>query len=934
MRLLNTTSLELETFVGDVPAYSILSHTWSEEEVTFKDLNPIDPALFGLLSQVFEGHTNNPFKLEGNKNQYISPHVKQKKGWEKITKACAHAASQESKYIWIDTCCIDKSDISELSEAINSMFRWYQAATKCYAYLADVTGVSFPKNGEPSEKASVFRASKWFTRGWTLQELLAPKVLEFLDGEWNVIGSRDNWAIEIEKATHIQRQHLREFRHCCLATKLSWAANRQTTRIEDQSYSLLGLLGVHMPLIYGEGEHAFTRLQHELIRTFNDESIFVWKSRRAALPPGEKTSESRATRSSTHLPRTPWFIQRLTFSQSWDLTTTLQHNDAAVLAPSLKCFAGSTGLQIYRHDARFRFEMTNAGLSINVELFRSIESASCAEMVYLVRLNCSQAPPSHMAHSVASAKVLLLRGVHFDSTFMSNQLNTHGSVPTAFRKIRHRSLDWQRVNPGLWVSLGRHDILILNGAAQLSSHLSSLLFTNRVYGHIFRKAKGGTSYHVLKHHIAAVVAGSASRTITRTYDAHDGTSSSQHGDDTAIPALGEGQREPVDVVVVMPPREAPTNLECFEEAFTVEAFSIDAMALGQGSNALNAMMDCDSEIRFSVLELTLRTHKIPFAQGERHVASYARTEASTNRYVVKTFKDSQESRLAYLAEDMRCQALCKAFALEFNALLDDCREHSIDFVVTACFKGAGAGSCSKDGFMPIEPYLDGNFVKYNNNAGYVNEDLGTNPSHLAAQAFSHFTYERSRGRFLVCDLQGVGEMMTDPAIHTSDPERFKLSSTNLGLEGFQFFFAFHECNMLCQKLGLKSDGEGLFNEIDGVGSQVFREEWPTMPDTTCCSNKLCGKILPRAKKTQSDNFPGYHWCGECLPQLETSKIMQVCTGPGKFHRFEVSPFFFESQGMVTPTKCAKHLGDDNIESRTHTYDDDPGVGEGGYAGGN
>lgn len=236
-------------------------------------------------------------KLEGNKDKYISPHVKQKKGWDKITKACAHAASQGSKYIWIDTCCIDKSDISELSEAINSMFRWYQSATKCYAYLADVADVSLPKDGEPGEDASIFRASRWFTRGWTLQELLAPNVLEFLDCEWNVIGSRDDWAIEIEKATGIQRQHLTEFRYCCLATKLSWAANRQTTRIEDQSYSLLGLLGVHMPLIYGEGEKAFIRLQHELIRTYNDESIFVWNSLPNTLRPKEGTSATSAPRS-------------------------------------------------------------------------------------------------------------------------------------------------------------------------------------------------------------------------------------------------------------------------------------------------------------------------------------------------------------------------------------------------------------------------------------------------------------------------------------------------------------------------------------------------------------------------------------------------------------------------------------------------------------
>lgn len=122
----------------------------------------------------------------------------------------------------------------------------------------------------------VFSQSRWFRRGWTLQELLAPDVLEFLYEDWTPIASREDMAPEIHKATGITSDHLANFRMCCLATKLSWAANRETTRVEDRSYSLLGLLGVHMPLIYGEGENAFVRLQHELIRKYNDESIFVW----------------------------------------------------------------------------------------------------------------------------------------------------------------------------------------------------------------------------------------------------------------------------------------------------------------------------------------------------------------------------------------------------------------------------------------------------------------------------------------------------------------------------------------------------------------------------------------------------------------------------------------------------------------------------------
>ncbi|KAK3947834.1 hypothetical protein QBC32DRAFT_353234 [Pseudoneurospora amorphoporcata] len=464
------------------------------------------------------------------------------------------------------------------------------------------------------------------------------------------------------------------------------------------------------------------------------------------------------------------------------------------------------------------------------------------------------------------------------------------------------------------------------------SKVKGLYNNSATGGLLFREAEIGISYHALQNLVVRAVTASASRTATRTCGTCKGTKVPRPGNGdggTALPFIGEGDEEPTDAGVSMPLEEVPaqwSNLDWFEESLTVEGFSLDVMA--QGSNALNAMMDRDSNITVSTLELTLRKRKTPFSQGALRVASYARTEASTNRYVVKTFKDSHHSRLAYLAEDMRCQALCKAFALEFNALLDDCHEHSIDFVVTACFKGGGSSACSGEGCMSIERYLDGKFVKYNNNAGYVNEDLGTNPSHLAAQAFSHFTYERSRGRFLVCDLQGVGEMMTDPAIHTLDPERFKLSGTNLGSEGFLLFFAFHECNLVCHKLGLKSSGEGLAAEMDGVGSPVFREDWPAMPDTVCCSNKLCGRILRRAKKNQSDHCPGYHWCDECLPQLETFKVRRMCTGPGKYHEFEVSRFFFESQGRATPTKCVIHREGDVVEPGTHTCDDDTGPGSG------
>lgn len=362
-------------------------------------------------------------------------------------------------------------------------------------------------------------------------------------------------------------------------------------------------------------------------------------------------------------------------------------------------------------------------------------------------------------------------------------------------------------------------------------------------------------------------------------------------------------------------------------------------------NTLDDLMESDDNITVSVLKLNLRKRKTPFAEGALRLASFARTESSTNRYVVKEFKDDnskydddddggQDSRrrtLAHLAEDMRSQALCKAFALEFNLLLGDSPEHAIDFVVTSCFKcdnmGERKGKC-----MYIEPFLDGKYIKYNGNAGYANDDpeLAEDPSNLAAQAFSHFTFERSHGRFLVCDLQGVGKMMTDPAVHTLDPYRFSLSQTNLGAEGFMFFFAWHERNKLCRQLGLQSNGQSL---VDGDDKPMqFRKHWRGIERLShgigdmaafCCSNKLCGKILSQAQAATSERSgpSGYHWCDECLPQLDKFMVRQVCSTWGvPHHEFEVSKFFYESQGKNIPRYCPDH---DVRESAAKLFAFDP-----------
>ncbi|KAI1793772.1 HET-domain-containing protein, partial [Ganoderma leucocontextum] len=185
---------------------------------------------------------------------------------DKIRNACVVARAHGFRYIWIDSCCIDKTSISE---AINSMFSWYRKSAICYAYLADVPAVA------AHEK---FPQSRWFTRGWTLQELIAPRHLVFLTSEWRTMGTKTTLAWKVEKITGIDylvlvdRQSLDDVG---VARRMSWASKRQTTRVEDEAYSLLGIFNIKMPTVYGEGRGAFRRLQEEIMRRIPDQSIFA-----------------------------------------------------------------------------------------------------------------------------------------------------------------------------------------------------------------------------------------------------------------------------------------------------------------------------------------------------------------------------------------------------------------------------------------------------------------------------------------------------------------------------------------------------------------------------------------------------------------------------------------------------------------------------------
>ncbi|PGH15718.1 hypothetical protein AJ80_05426 [Polytolypa hystricis UAMH7299] len=241
MRLLNTKSLQLEEFLDDdIPPYAILSHRWQEEEVTFRDMETA--AASG------------------------------KKGYEKLSNSCAQAAKDKLDYIWIDTCCIDKASSAELSESINCMYEWYRCSTVCYAYLFDV-------NELVVEQGSSFDSSVWFTRGWTLQELIAPSKLEFFNFQWHALGTKADLKELISTITRIPATVLTGEiapQGFSVAQRMSWASKRTTAKVEDIAYSLLGLFSINMHMLYGEREKAFIRLQEEIMKQSDDHSLFAW----------------------------------------------------------------------------------------------------------------------------------------------------------------------------------------------------------------------------------------------------------------------------------------------------------------------------------------------------------------------------------------------------------------------------------------------------------------------------------------------------------------------------------------------------------------------------------------------------------------------------------------------------------------------------------
>jgi hypothetical protein len=227
--------LVLTDFRGKtIPPYAILSHTWGDAEVVFEDLGNSD--------------------------------YEERDSYQKIEFCANQAAQDQLQYFWVDTCCIDKWNRPELSNAINSMFRWYKAAARCYVYLPDVSVSTTAETYKQSAWEAAFRASRWFTRGWTLQELIAPQSVEFFSREGQRIGDKASLEQLLHEITGIPRTVLQNcpLDKFSIAERKTWAAKRETKEEEDLVYCLLGILNVSIPVSYGEGiERALGRLQAE-----------------------------------------------------------------------------------------------------------------------------------------------------------------------------------------------------------------------------------------------------------------------------------------------------------------------------------------------------------------------------------------------------------------------------------------------------------------------------------------------------------------------------------------------------------------------------------------------------------------------------------------------------------------------------------------------
>ncbi|KAI0824552.1 hypothetical protein BC628DRAFT_419976 [Trametes gibbosa] len=300
-RFLNTITGEFESH--DDPSkvvYAIFSHTWNSCAEGSEQK-------FDTILKLQSERPNNRPASDPPTEPPLGPLFDHPRLSTKIRKACEVARLAGYRLLWYDAPCINRRNSAEVSVTLNLMFELYRLADVCYVYLRDV-----PSGDDPTAGSSKFRNSRWHKRGWTLQELIAPERVIFLSETWELLGTKTGLAPTLEKITDVDFSVLtgqRELKTISVAKRMSWAASRQTKFVEDQAYSLLGIFGVFIAPIYGEGANAFLRLQEEIVKTIPDQSIFAW-GRSYTL----ESLDTRSRISSSGSSRTPGLLAGSTSS--------------------------------------------------------------------------------------------------------------------------------------------------------------------------------------------------------------------------------------------------------------------------------------------------------------------------------------------------------------------------------------------------------------------------------------------------------------------------------------------------------------------------------------------------------------------------------------------------------------------------------------------
>ncbi|KAK3640158.1 hypothetical protein LTR22_017157 [Elasticomyces elasticus] len=311
MRLINIDTLEFAEFYDDaIPAYAILSHRWTTDELTYADFRKgrrKESIGYEKVLRLQEVTQQYNAWLQHGRNEAIVAEVRLTPEAAHRVKTLADKAEQPVKYMWLDTCCIDKRSSAELSEAINAMYSYYSIAQICFAHLADVHVIENIDHLSP-EMEHMMQESVWFTRGWTLQEMIAPERILFCDDDWHFFAHKCKGTVQSIWSPE-QKHHCNELPSSYHVNKViaqitgvasevissatrqkgpfykptafeifRWASGRNTSRVEDMSYCLLGLLGINMPLLYGEGLLAFRRLQEAIMANTSDETFFAFHS--------------------------------------------------------------------------------------------------------------------------------------------------------------------------------------------------------------------------------------------------------------------------------------------------------------------------------------------------------------------------------------------------------------------------------------------------------------------------------------------------------------------------------------------------------------------------------------------------------------------------------------------------------------------------------